>query len=214
MPKRQPGRLPSPLLRRPVRLLRPQDAGDFYAHPRAEFARLVRTGVLHRIATGYYLPVPDDHLDRAWLPELESVALGAAAADEGIDSVALMGLSAARIHGALPRAVAVAVVAASRHRAPLRLADRDATVLFVRRDVARLDVERRDLELGQGWVTTIEQTVLDLASRPELGGLPAEAEQAIRGLLPMADRQLLTELATAQRRRATLNRLPGETGVA
>lgn len=214
MAKRQPGRLPPRLLRRPLRLLRPQDAADSYTNPRAEFARLARVGVLHRVATGYYVPVPDDHLDRAWLPELESVALGTAAADEGIGTVALMGLSAARIHEALPRAVAVAVVAAARHRAPLSLADRDATVLYVRRDVSRIDVERRDLELGQGWVTTVEQTVLDLAARPELGGLPAEAGEAIRALLPMADRQLLAELAAAQRRRATLTRLLRETGSA
>lgn len=133
--------------------------------------------------------------------------MGIVTADEGADSVALMGLSAARVHGALPRAVGVAVVAARHHRRPLRLSDRDASVLFIRRDVARLDVERHALELGQGWVTTVEQTVLDLAARPALGGLPEEAEAAAHALLPRTDRQALRELAVAQRRRATLDRV-------
>jgi hypothetical protein len=111
---RQHTGLPPALLRRPIRVLRPRDAAGHYAHPRPEFARLTRSGALHRVATGYYAAVPDDQRDRPWQPELESVALGVAAADEGVESVALMGLSAARVHGAVPRALGVAVVAASR----------------------------------------------------------------------------------------------------
>ncbi|SDK20405.1 hypothetical protein SAMN04487820_105221 [Actinopolyspora mzabensis] len=68
------------------------------------------------------------------------------------------------------RALAVAVVAAARHRPTSRVADREASVLFVRRRVAALDVQRHTSELGQG-VTTVEQTVLGLAARTELGGL-------------------------------------------
>lgn len=202
-----PARLPPELLRRPMRVLRPQDAADAYAYPRPEFARLARAGALHRLATGYYAVVPDDRVGGPWLPGLEAAALGIAAADEGRSSVALMGLSAARIHGAIPRALGVAVVAARRHRSQLRLADRDASVIFVRRDVAGLDVQRHASELGDGWVTTIEQTVLDLAARPELGGLPAEAVDAARALLNQADTALLDDLASAQRRGATLRRL-------
>jgi len=125
------GRIPVELLRRPLRVLRPQDGAVYYAHPRPEFARLARSGALHRVATGYYAVVPDDQLGQGWQPELEAVALGIAAADEGIDTTALMGLSAARVHGAVPRALSVAVVAAGRHRSTLRLTDRDADVLFV-----------------------------------------------------------------------------------
>jgi hypothetical protein len=168
---------------------------------------LALTGALHRLATGYYAVVPDDQIDLPWLPELESAAVGIAAADEGADSVALMGLSAARIHGAIPRAIGVAIVATSRQRPRLRLADRDSEIIFVRRDVTRLDVERRRTELGQCWVTTVEQTLLDLAARPDLGGLPDEAQAGIRALLPRADRAVLQELAAAQRRRATLARI-------
>jgi hypothetical protein len=207
MNARAPARVPPALLRRPLRVVRPRDAAGVYAHPRPEFARLARAGALHRLATGYYAVVPDDQLDRRWLPELEPAALAIAAADEGVDSVALMGISAARVHGAIPRALGVAIVATTRHRPTLRLADRDATVLFVRRNVAALDLERFTSELGNGWVTTVEQTVLDLAARLDLGGLPAEAEASIRALLPRADRDILEDLATAQRRRATLQRV-------
>lgn len=204
---RVPARLDPELLRRPIRVVRPQDAAQHYAHPRPEIARLARAGVLHRLANGYYAAVPDDQLDRGWLPDLETAALGIAAADEGIDAVALMGLSAARVHGAIPRALAVAIVAASRHRRTLRLTDRDATVYFVRRDTTMLDLQRHTDALGQGWVTTPEQTILDLAARPKLGGLPTESHEAIRALLPRANHGLLHELATAQRRRRTLQRI-------
>jgi predicted transcriptional regulator of viral defense system len=207
MAHRQAGRLPATLLHRPIRVLRPQDAAGSYAYPPSEFARLERQGVLHRLATGYYAAVPDDRVGQPWLPDLESAAMGIAASDEGVGSVALMGLSAARIHGGIPRAIGVAIVAASRHRATIRLFDRDAEVVFVRRDVTRIDVERHTFELGQGWVTTVEQTVLDLVARPELGGLPDEAAGAIRALLPRADRELLGELAVRQRRKGALTRI-------
>lgn len=190
-----------------MRVLRPQDAAEVYAHPRPEFARLAGAGALHRLSNGYYAVVPEDQIDRPWMPELEWAALGIAAANQGIDAVALMGLSAARAHGAIPRALGVAIVAASGHRTALRLVDRDATVVFVRRDVTAIDVERRVTELGQGWVTTVEQTVLDLAARPGLGGMPEEADAAIDALLPRADRAVLENLAGRQRRRATLDRV-------
>lgn len=207
MTSRETGRLPASLLHRPIRVLRPQDAAGCYAHPRPEFARLVRAGVLHKLATGYYAVVPDDRVGLPWLPDLESSALGIAAADEGVASVALMGISAARVHGAIPRALGVAVVAAARHRATIRLADRDADVLFVRRHVDRLDVRRRPLELGQGWVTGVEQTIVDLAGRPELGDVPDEATSAAHALIPRADQDLLRELAAAQRRTGAVRRL-------
>lgn len=198
-------KLPPSLVRR--RVLRPQDAADVYAHPRPEFARLQRTGVLHRLANGYYAVAPDDQDGREWLPELEGAAFGVAAADQGADKVALMGLSAARVHGAIPRALGVAVVATTAHRNNLKLTDRDANIVFVRRDVPRLDIQWHKTELGQAWVTTVEQTLLDLGARPELGDLQEEAEGAIHALIPRADQAILHELATAQRRRATLDRI-------
>ncbi|GAA1680111.1 hypothetical protein GCM10009765_31620 [Fodinicola feengrottensis] len=92
-----------------------------------------------------------------------------------------------------------------RHRNTLQLTDRKAAVLFVRRAVARLDVQRHQTELGQGWVTTVEQTLLDLIARPELGDVPDAAREAVASLIPRADMALLRDLATQQRRRRALD---------
>lgn len=195
------------MLSRPTRVLRPVDAVEVYAHPRPEFARLQRSGALRRVAPGYYVAVPDDRVGLAWLPELEAVALGIGVAVAGVDGAALMGLSAARVHGGLPRAIGVAMVAMARHRPVLRLIDRDAVVLFVRREVARLDVQRYRSELGEGWVTTVEQTVVDLAARPDWGGMPQVAVAAVAALLPRIDPELLEELVTRHHRGPRVRRL-------
>jgi len=71
---------------------------------------------------------------------------------------------------------------------------------------------RTATEFGDGWVTTVEQTVLDLAARRDLGALPGEVDAAIAVLLSRSDGQLLDELATAQRRTATLRRLRADAG--
>ncbi|GAA1840855.1 hypothetical protein GCM10009836_20250 [Pseudonocardia ailaonensis] len=197
-------RVPPELLQH-GRVLRPVDADHVYSNPRAEFARLERAGVLHRLAAGLYAAVPDDRVGASWRPSLEAVALGVAGTGGHVAESALMGVSAARVHGAIPRALGVAVVAVQRHRRTLRLSDRDADVLFVRRDVARLDVQRHRTELGQGWVTTIEQTVLDLIARPGLGGVPGMVPEAIAALLPRADVGQLQDLAGQQRRRSALD---------
>lgn len=208
MAVRASGRVPPALLRRPFRILRPADAAGVYAHPRPEFARLEQRGILHRVAPGYYAVVPDRMIGRAWRPELEAVALGIAVAGAELDDAALMGLSAARTHAAIPRAIGTAVVATRRHRRrTLELADRSATIVFCRRDLDRLDLQRVDTELGSGWVTTIEQTALDLATRPDLGGLPREARTAAAALLARADKDLLAELAARQHKPAALRAL-------
>ena len=75
-----------------------------------------------------------------------------------------MGVGVARVLGAIPRAVAVTVVAVPKQRPPLETDY--GRILFVRRTLDTLDLERADTELTQGWITTPEQTVLDLAARP------------------------------------------------
>lgn len=206
MTARTAARVPAELVRR-GRVLRPRDAEGIYAHPRPEFARLEHSGALHRLADGYYAVVPDDQIGQHWLPALDAVALGVATAGGHLDGAALMGISAARAHDALPRALNVAVVAANRHRSTLKLSDRPAQVHFVRRDVGALDLQRHRTELGSGWVTTPEQTLLDLAARPDLGGVPDATREAISALLPRCDIDLLRELARTQRKEATLRRL-------
>jgi hypothetical protein len=177
-----------------------------YVNSPKDFNRLAARGVLHKLANRYYAIVPPDSTDRTWLPSLEAAAYGIAAADYGPASAVLMGLSAARLHGAVPRAFAVAVVAVPKRRPRLVLSDRDATVVFVTRNTDRLDAERRSTDLGAALVTTVEQTLLDLAHRPNLGDVPAEAVAAIRALWPRADADRLTEIAHQQRLRSALVR--------
>jgi len=192
------------LARRANRVLRPRDAIDVYAHPRAELARLTHLGVLSRLATGYYAMVPSDRLgDGRWQPELDAAALGLAQTDYGVAPVALMGTSAARHHGAIPRAFAVAVVAVPKQRPALDT--RVGRVVFVKRDVERLDLERVDTPLTSGWVTTPEQTLLDLADRPTLGGLTQlDAAEAVRALAARVDWARVAELAAGQRKPGAL----------
>lgn len=198
--------VPRELAASPLRTVRPQDAESIYAQPRGEMRRLERRGVLHRLAHGYYVVVPQDQTGTAWMPALEAAAAGIATADFGPANAILMGVSAARLHGAIPRAIGTAVVAVPSQRSAITLVDRVATVRFVKRDTGRLDAERMNTELGPTLVTTPEQTVLDLARRPDLGDAEDEVRNAVRILTGRADDGLLDELATAQRARASLRR--------
>ncbi|WP_256977042.1 type IV toxin-antitoxin system AbiEi family antitoxin domain-containing protein [Rhodococcus sp. RS1C4] len=123
-----------------------------------------------------------------------------------------MGVSAARLHGAIPRTLATAVVAVPTRHDPIRLADRPAVVRFVVRDTARLDAERIDTELGPVLVTTAEQTVLDLVKRPGLGDAEGEVWPAVEQLHRRCDPEVLAELAGAQKMRTTLLRLQDRLG--
>jgi predicted transcriptional regulator of viral defense system len=200
--------IPAALASRPIRVLRPRDAIDVYpANPSAEFARLADRGLLQRLASGYYVVVPADRVgDTRWRPPLVAAAWAIAAADYGVDAVAVCGPSAARYHGLIPRELAVAFVAVPKQRPKLTLLGGGAR--FVRRDVERLDVERWDSGLGAGWVTTLEQTALDLAARRYRWVLPEqELDEAIAAAAPRLDRALLAELGHAQRQRAAAARV-------
>jgi hypothetical protein len=205
--------LPPALVRRGNKVLRPRDVGDVYAHPRPELARLVEVGALVRLATGYFVLIPQDRLgDHDWRPELEAATLGLAQTDYGVDQVALMGVSAARHHGAVPRAIGVAVVAVPKQRP--RLKTRFGDALFVKREVTRLDLERADTQVTSGWVTTVEQTLLDLAARPTLGGLAeSDLAAAVRALSSQVDWSLVRQLARAQHKPAALSAATRMAGV-
>ena len=204
-PRRTSG-VPARLARTNTGVLRPRDAALVYAQPRPEFLRMTARGDLHRLATGYYALVPPGAREREWKPSLEAAAYGIAAADYGAELVVLMGLSAARMHGAIPRALSVAVVAVPKQRPMVALVDRDARVVFVRRDTSLLRAERMRTDLGHCLVTTVEQTVLDLARRPELGGVETEAGAATVALLTRCDPIELNRLAADQRGAAALRR--------
>jgi hypothetical protein len=159
------------------------------------------------MASGYYTVVPADRVGTEWMPTIEGAAAGIAAADFGEDNFALMGLTAARMHRAIPRAVAFAVVATPRRRKPVQLEDRTATVHFLTRDLGAIQVERMATDLGRCLVTIPEQTVLDLAHLPRLGDMEPEVWAAIDTLWPGCDAALLTELAREQRLGAALRRV-------
>jgi hypothetical protein len=137
---------------------------------------------------------------------LEAAAAGIASAIYGADDVVLMGVSAARVLGAIPRALAAAVVAVPKQHRPITLTDRSAVVQFVKRDTHRLDAERVQTPLGPALVTTPEQTVLDLAHRPSLGDAEVEVPTAIAALYERSDKKRIAAIAVDQRLTASLRR--------
>jgi predicted transcriptional regulator of viral defense system len=183
-----------------------------YAHPRAELRRLTAAGLLLRLATGYYARVPVHRTgEGGWRPDIHAAGLGIAQADYGVDGAVLMHVSAARRLGVIPREIAVAVVAVPKQRPPLEVLG--GRVVFAKRDTARLDTQRTESELGPGWVTSAEQTILDLARRPALQVVDKHVVQdALRALTDRADWDLVDELATRQRKRAAANRARALTG--
>jgi hypothetical protein len=201
------GGLPVELAKAPMRTIRAADAKKVYAHPGTQVARLERKGLLHRVAYGYYVVVPQERVGTSWRPPIEAVAAGIATAITGERIPVLMGLTAARIHHALPRAHGEGLVAVPRWHRPIRLTDRDGTVRFVERNTDQLEAELVATELGRCLATTPEQTVLDLAHRPQLGNAEGDAWAAIKTLLPRCDNELLAEIATRQRLRASLERI-------
>lgn len=97
-------------------VLRPQDA-TWWKQPRKHLGRLAAAGVVVAPVHGFYVVVPTARMgDKAWRPTLEGFALAFAQRIAGVEGAALMGVSAARLHGALPRAVGTAVVAATSRR--------------------------------------------------------------------------------------------------
>lgn len=206
MAKRHSTAVPAGLAARPLRTFRTGQAEDTYAYPGPEIARLHEHGLLHRLAHGYYVVIPQEMLGRRWIPDLEAAAAGIATTIYGHDDIVVMGLSAARLHGAIPRALATAIVAAPRQHRPITLTDRPAVVRFVKRDTAELDAERVRTDLGPTLATTPEQTILDLAHRPTLGDSATDVPAAVKALFARADPDRLRQLATEQRRLASLRR--------
>ena len=140
------------------------------------------------------------------MPGLETAAAGIASAIYDPDSIIVMGVSAARLYGAIPRALATATVAVPAQHRPIPLSDRAAVVQFVKRNTHELDAERHDTELGSTLVTTPEQTILDLAHRPKLGGAEVDVPSAVAALYERSDKDRLQVLAAEQRRIASLRR--------
>lgn len=194
--------IPSVLVSRPIRVVRPRDLKGLYVNPSSELARLEEQGAVRRVARGYYALVPAESMgQREWRPSIEALALGVAVADYGADRVALMGPSAARLHGALPRALALGSVAIPKQRPPLKT--RWGRIGFHTRDVSRLDLERVDTDLAAGYQTTVEQTILDLARWADTWDVSIEMiVEAIAVLAGRANWSLTRDLALKQGERA------------
>ena len=192
--------------RAPMRTVRAADLAAVYAFPAPALAALARRGIVHRLTHGVYCAVPPEYAGDTWRPSFEAATAAIATALYGDRVPILQGLTAARMHHALPRAIGAAYVAVPTQRRPLRLADRDGEVRFVMRKVASLDAVAMTTELGQALVTTPEQTVLDLA-RTDPRAVDLDAQEAIEALLPQCDSVVLEEIAARQRMRATHRRL-------
>lgn len=194
------------LARAPMRTVRAASLAGLYTHPGPELAILNRRGVVHRLAHGIYCAVPPEHAGGNWRPTLEAATAAIATALYGGGVPVLTGLTAARMHRALPRAIGVGNVAVPTQRRPLRLADRDGEVRFVMRKVGELDAVAIATELGQALATTPEQTLLDLA-REDPRAEDLDAQEAIDALWPECDPVLLEQIAGRQRMRATYARV-------
>lgn len=198
--------VPAALARAPMRAARPQNFRDRWAQPTKEFTRLRHRGVVRRLAHGYYIAPPEGVEAGTWKPGLETAAMGVATARYGDRVPVLMGLGAARFHRALPRAIGETFVAVPEQARALELDDDVGLVIFVTRDTAAIDARLEQFETGRALVATPEQTVLDVAHRPDWGGGAALATEIITALWPRVDDEHLNALATRQGRHAARER--------
>lgn len=172
-------------------------------------------GAILRVAHGAYVLVPERERrrDPDWRPPLERVAHGIAAAAFGPNEVALIGPSAARVHGAVPRPLGIATVSYPSTR-PRDIKTLVGTVRTYRRLIAQMDVVRMNNDLVSGFVTSVEMTMLDLASKaPKWPIAPTDRDEAIRLLAARVDWDLTKEIAQEYRKCTALeavHRLIGE----
>ena len=188
-------RVPVQITAAPMRTVRPLMLRELYANPEKELVRLMRAGLVVRIAPGTYTAKPDT-LDAgaSWRPEFEEAAMAYATAQYGNRVPVLYGIGAARFHHAIPRAIGVTVIAVPQAHRPVALTG-GGRVVFTITDVTRLDATYEQGRIGGFLVTTPEQTLLDLLRRPALGGMPGEAAAAARTLTEVVCQHRLRDLA-------------------
>ena len=197
--------VPARALLEPTLLLTGRSAAVVYSQPAAELKRLADAGVIIKIARGYYAAVPIGKQGGAWLPSMEDLTAGLASAVYGLGRGALWGLSAARVHGAVPRAIAAGYALGPAQHRPVTLLARPGQVTFRKRDPERLDLDFLETELGPGRVTSVAQTILDLSSRAfDDEGDPRT--EAVRNLMTSVDADELADLAVRVRGQAALHR--------
>ncbi|GEA89796.1 hypothetical protein CCE01nite_37450 [Cellulomonas cellasea] len=157
----------------------------YYANPRKALADAASDGRLHRVARGIYMPRPRTATDR-WKPTIETAAAAVGAVTMG-QPTPLMGMSAARMHQALPRALGRAWVASPRTHRAVELTGGGAVSFVMRRRFDALDIEKIDSELGPLTVTTVDQTILDLMRGLGAAGLENEIDNVVLALAERTD---------------------------
>ena len=197
--------VPAEALLSPTLMLTGRSASGVYAQPAAELARLTRNGAAIKLARGFYAAVPVGKRADSWLPSLEATAAGIASAAYGVGKGAIWGLSAARVHGALPRALSVAYAMGPTQHGTVELIQRPGRVEFRCRDTQRLELEYFDTELGPGLVTSIAQTILDLSSS-EFEEFGDPRSEAVRNLMAIVEPSELDELSQRVRGKSALGR--------
>jgi predicted transcriptional regulator of viral defense system len=182
------------IARAPMRTVRPVMLRSLYANPEKELVRLRTNGLVVKIAPGTYVAKPDTVAPReAWKPTFEEAAMAYATAAYGDQVPVLAGIGAARHWHAIPRAIGVTVIAVPEQHRPVSL-DTGGRIVFTRHEVAITGAMPVQVGLGVMRVTRIEQTLIDLVLRPELGGMPTEALAAAKVLVPRIDQERLTRL--------------------
>jgi predicted transcriptional regulator of viral defense system len=81
------------------------------------------------------------------------------------------------------------------------------TVSFVSRRLESLDLQPTATDVVDGLVTTREQTALDLADRPDFYVSANTSTEALTGLAPRLDWEVLADVARRQRRGPALARI-------
>lgn len=205
MSRRREIAVPTGALLQPTLLVTGASAAAVYAQPAAELKRLADAGAIVKIARGIYAAVPVGKQAENWLPSMEDLASGIASVVYGPGVGVLWGLSAARVHGALPRAISVGYACGPAQHRPITLLPRSGQVLFSKRNTDHLGVEYFDTELGPGLVTSKTQTILDL-SRSSFDVEGDLRTEAVRTLMMMVDLEELADLAAQSRGMTALAR--------
>ena len=198
--------IPSGIFLDPTLMATGLSAAKVYSQPAAELARLTKAGVLFKVARGYYAAVPINKRNTNWRPSLETLSAGVCNAVHGPGNGALWGLSAARIHGALPRAIAIGYVSGPTQHRPIEWQSGSGTVEFRKRNMHRLDLQFLDTELGPVLVTSIDQTILDLSAQSFINAQDLRAE-AVKMLMGMTSIDRLMALAIRVRGQAAFARV-------
>jgi len=197
--------VPAEALIYPTLMLTGVSAATVYQHPAGELRRLMKAGAILRLAHGYYCAVPVEFRDQDWSPSLESTVAGLAIAIYGPGAGIVCGLSAARVHTAIPRAIGVGHACGPRQHAAVTLTGQFGTVHFHKRDPQNLDIELWSTDVGPGHVTTVEQTILDLSTKA-FGNPKDQRADAVLNLMERADHARLEEIAELHRGRTALTR--------